>query len=200
MPIQITVDQFTTFAAEKWMDFQHPTDLPKQRNLKMNAVKYNTLVTAFNGSTCATIAMAVGALVGAVFASTAILWGAIALFVRNIAERQIDVFALTDLPKRSQTLRAQRIQAEAESRALEYEMDARYEEEAPRQEGEGSGFYGALAGLAFGGAAAYPDTPRVLDARKAKIIDNCGIKNAKNWVENEVSVFGYSVLKNTVTV
>lgn len=199
MPVHITIDQFTTFAANKWMDFQHPTDDALQRNFKTNAIKYNTLATLHNGSTVLAVALIVGAVVGSVFVGTAILWGGIGLFIRSVAERQIEVFARTDRPIADYQARRSQIEEQNRYRASVNEygngMNEEPEDELP------------LTGAVPGGivssstsATSYLSAGQNAARRAQQIFENCGVSRPKGWVENEVSVFGYAAWKNLVPV
>jgi hypothetical protein len=164
MPIHVTTDQFTNFVANKWLDFQHGSDNVVERNIKLNAVKYNVLVSLYGFFTLNGVAMVVGTVFRLVVPSTAILWAGIGLLWRGIAERQIEVFATTNIPKEEYTQR---------KKSLLKSWNSTDEHK----------YMGSVEGVS---------------KRVEKIFRNCLIPPLRDWAEDEISVFGYSLLKNLV--
>jgi hypothetical protein len=93
MPIHITVDKAVTWGADKWLSYQNASDERKAQILKVT--KYNMLVNGFNTSS---VLLAVALAAAVVFAYTmAVTLGAIALFIRNVTEKELKEYASPEL-------------------------------------------------------------------------------------------------------
>jgi hypothetical protein len=166
--IEYGTDQIVSSIANKWMDSQYGSERFLEKKQKLNAVKYNSLVGLHGIFTLTGLAAGVAMIVGTVF--------------RAVVPSSVIFFVGAGLLGRL---------------IMKNQIDIFAETDVPEQDYLGNRREGEPNLTALLDTYYYGASPRV-----GRIFRNClippSISEKMGWEENEISVFGYSLLKNPV--
>ncbi len=195
MPVNITVDQAAKWAAEKWINYKEPQSTQERKVEILSATKRNVVRTAFNISS---VLLVVAVASAVLFAHTAALvFGSIGLFARFTTEKELKKYHLPkEIPppvKKLATADSTPSQAAPSSSSSSAQ--------APNKEVVAQRYHEKLRDAVLTGRLVRHALDQISQSEKEEnIFKNVGLEKPKEWHEDEVSIFGFSVWKNNVPI